>query len=121
MKLFIIGFLSGIISGMGIGGGTILIPSLIFFANLNQHQAQGINLIVFIPIAIVALITHFLKKNLCFKIAIPLIITGLIGAYIGSKIAITISSDTLRKIFGVFLLLMGLYEFFYNPERNKEG
>ncbi len=48
---------------MGIGGGTILIPSLVFFTELNQKQAQGINLIVFIPVAIIALIIHFKEKK----------------------------------------------------------
>ena len=56
-----IGFFSGIISGMGIGGGTILIPALLFLTEVNQQQAQGVNLIYFIPTAVVALITH--RKN----------------------------------------------------------
>jgi hypothetical protein len=119
MILFLIGLVSGIISGMGIGGGTILIPALIFFISISQHQAQGINLIVFIPISIVALITHFLNKNIELKLAIPIIISGLIGAVIGSKIAVNISSDLLRKIFAVFLLFMGLYEFFKKPTVKK--
>ena len=53
-----IGFFSGIISGMGIGGGTILIPALLFLTEVNQQQAQGVNLIYFIPTAVVALIAH---------------------------------------------------------------
>lgn len=112
MKLLFIGLLSGIISGMGIGGGTILIPALIIFSSLNQHQAQGINLTVFIPIAIVALITHYKKKNIDIKTSIPVIITGLIGAFIGSSIAINMTSSLLRKIFAVFLFIMGTYEIF---------
>ena len=56
-----IGFFSGIISGMGIGGGTILIPALLFLTEVNQQQAQGVNLIYFIPTAVMALITH--RKN----------------------------------------------------------
>jgi len=117
MKLFIIGFLSGIISGMGIGGGTILIPGLIIFSNLNQHQAQGINLAVFIPIAIVALITHYREKNIDIKTAIPIIFTGIIGAFIGSIIAIKMAPHFLRKIFAIFLLSMGVYEIFYKSKK----
>ena len=119
MILIIIGFLSGIISGMGIGGGTLLIPSLVLFTNLNQQQSQAINLVVFIPTAIVALIIHFKNKNISFKIAIPLILFGLIGSFIGSNLAVNISSLILRKAFGVFLFLMGLYELFY--KKNKEA
>ncbi|WIV10734.1 sulfite exporter TauE/SafE family protein [Proteiniborus sp. MB09-C3] len=112
MKLFLIGFLSGIISGMGIGGGTILIPGLIIFSNLNQHQAQGINLAVFIPIATVALITHSRKKNIDLSTAAPIIFTGLIGAFIGSSIAVKMTPSFLRKVFAAFLFIMGAYETF---------
>lgn len=112
MKLLLIGLISGIVSGMGIGGGTILIPALILFTTINQHQAQGINLIVFIPVAITALITHFHNKNIELKIAIPIIISGIIGSISGSLLALNIEAKTLQKIFGVFLLVMGFYQFF---------
>jgi len=117
MTLIIIGLISGIISGMGIGGGTILIPSIIIFTTLTQKQAQGINLIVFIPIAIVALFTHFKNKNIDFKIAVPLIIFGLIGAFLGSNIAVNISSNVLRLLFSVFLFSMGFYELFKKAKK----
>ncbi|NLW40621.1 MAG: sulfite exporter TauE/SafE family protein [Tissierellia bacterium] len=112
MKLFIIGILSGIISGMGIGGGAVLIPSLVFFAALKQHQAQGVNLIVFIPVAIVALIVHIRDKNVDFKYAKWIILGGVIGAILGSILAIRIESDSLRRYFGIFLLFIGIYELF---------
>ncbi|SDZ15712.1 hypothetical protein SAMN05660462_02039 [Proteiniborus ethanoligenes] len=118
MKLFFIGLLSGIISGMGIGGGTILIPGLIIFSKLSQHQAQGINLTVFLPIASVALITHYKRKNIDISTATPIIITGIIGAFIGSSIAIKISSFLLRNIFATFLFIMGACEIFWK-EKNK--
>ena len=108
----IAGFFSGIISGMGIGGGTILIPALTMFLNINQHIAQGVNLLYFIPTAIVALFIHKKNNSLEFKIAIPIILFGIIGASIGSFVAIKIKADILRRIFGVFLLLMGGYEIY---------
>lgn len=112
MKLFIIGLLSGIISGMGIGGGSILIPSLVLFTNLKQQQAQGINLIVFIPVSIVALIVHFREKNIEFKFSKWIIIGGVAGAILGSILAIKTNPDSLKKYFASFLLFIGLYEFF---------
>ncbi|EOD00696.1 sulfite exporter TauE/SafE family protein [Caldisalinibacter kiritimatiensis] len=115
MILFLIGILSGIIGGMGIGGGTILIPALIFFASLKQHQAQGINLITFIPMAIVALITHFANKNIEIRLSIIIICFGLVGAFIGSTIAVSTKPDILRKLFAIFLFLMGLYEIYKKP------
>lgn len=112
MKLFIIGFFSGIISGMGIGGGAILIPSLVFFSSLKQQEAQGINLIVFIPIALVALIVHSREKNIEFRHAKWIVLGGIGGAIIGSIIAIKTNPNSLRKYFGIFLLIIGIYEFF---------
>ncbi|NLN14950.1 MAG: sulfite exporter TauE/SafE family protein [Tissierellia bacterium] len=112
MKLILIGFLSGIISGMGIGGGTVLIPSLVFFSELSQIEAQGINLIVFIPISIVAIITHLKQGNLERKYIKPMVLGGIISALIGSFLAIKINEDRLRTYFGIFLLAIGIYEFF---------
>ena len=74
-----IGFFSGIISGMGIGGGTILIPALLFLTEVNQQQAQGVNLIYFIPTAVVALITHRKNGTLDLKTAKPLALLGTEG------------------------------------------
>ena len=110
MKLFLIGVISGIISGMGIGGGAILIPTLLFFTDLSQQEVQGINLIVFIPVAIAALIVHIKEKNVDFKLAFWIIISGIVGAILGSKIALKIDSNVLRKLFAIFLLFIGLYE-----------
>lgn len=79
-----IGFFSGIISGMGIGGGTILIPALLFLTEVNQQQAQGVNLIYFIPTAVMALITHRKNGTLDLKTAKPLALLGLAGAAAGA-------------------------------------
>lgn len=120
MLFSIIGFFSGIISGMGIGGGTILIPALILFSSLKQQQAQSVNLFTFIPIASVAVITHLKNKNIEKKVWIPLTLTGIIGAYFGAKLAVKLSSDLLKRIFGVFLFVMAIYQFFYKEKRPHE-
>lgn len=112
MKLIVIGFLSGIISGMGIGGGAILIPSLVLFMGVPQIEAQGINLVVFIPIGLVALLTHRKEGNIDHRYNKMIIIGGIVGGVIGSIIAFRIKQDNLRRYFGFFLLLIGIYEFF---------
>lgn len=108
--LFVIGLASGIISGMGIGGGTILIPALVLFLNPEQHIAQSVNLLFFIPTAVVALFIHIKNKRIDFKMAIPIIIFGFIGAYAGSRLAVSLPGNNLKKWFGIFLLAMGTYE-----------
>ncbi|NLL81579.1 MAG: sulfite exporter TauE/SafE family protein [Tissierellia bacterium] len=112
MKLILIGLFSGIISGMGIGGGVILIPSLVLLSNIEQIQAQGINLVVFIPSAVIALITHNKEGNLDSKHNKKIIIGGLTGAIIGSLLATQIEENNLRSYFGIFLLGVGIYELF---------
>jgi len=110
MLLIIIGFLSGVISGMGIGGGTILIPALVFFARASQHAAQSVNLAAFFPTAFIALWIHTKNKHVKYKIALLLFSAGAFGAFLGSLFAVSISSLALRKAFGIFLLFMGIYE-----------
>lgn len=106
------GFLSGIISGMGIGGGVILIPALILVADISQKTAQGINLVYFIPTAICALLIHLKKKNVEIKTALVIGLCGILGSIIGSWAASTIADGILRKIFGIFLGVIGIYEIF---------
>ena len=110
MVLFLIGLASGIVSGMGIGGGTVLIPALAIFLNSEQHAAQGANLVFFIPTAVIALVVHIRNRMVDIKTALPIIIAGLAGALAGSAFASVLSGMALRRWFGVFLLAMGLYE-----------
>lgn len=121
MWVALVGFCAGIISGMGIGGGTILIPALLFLTDITQQQAQGVNLIYFIPTAITALITHQKKGNLDRKTAKPLAVLGLAGAAAGAFLAVSLESELLRKIFGGFLFLMGLSEIFKKKKGEKNN
>ncbi len=106
------GLFSGIVSGMGIGGGTILIPALTMFLNINQHTAQGVNLLYFIPTAAAALYIHRKTDSLELKLSIPIILFGVLGAAIGSFVALKLNSDILRRLFGIFLFFMGAYEIY---------
>ena len=110
MKLILTGLLSGIISGMGVGGGVILIPSLVLFNGISRLEAQGINLIVFIPSAIIALLTHEKEGNLDGRYNKKIIVGGVVGAVIGAILATKIEEENLRTFFGIFLLGVGLYQ-----------
>ena len=120
MLLFFIGLISGIISGMGIGGGAILIPALVIFVNPDQHVVQSVNLIFFIPTAVIALIVHIRNKRIDFKVAVSIIIFGLLGAYVGSRLAISLPGPMLKKYFGFFLLILGIYEMLRRDKRNVQ-
>lgn len=113
------GFFSGVISGMGIGGGAILIPVLTMLLEISQQQAQCANLVYFIPTAIVALAVHIKNKSVDFKTAVPIACFGLIGAIAGAWIAVYTPADILRKIFAVFLFVVGINQFFGKKEKSK--
>ena len=121
----IIGFFSGIISGMGIGGGAILIPALVLLQNISQQTAQGINLVYFLPTAAASLIIHIKNKNVELKTAAVIGISGILGAVGGTLLAVQVSGGLLRKMFAVFLFLIGAYEVYkgirLKPKSKKTG
>lgn len=108
----LIGIVSGIISGTGMGGGTILIFLLVYVLGIEQHIAQAANLIFFIPTSIIAIIINLKNKNIALKSAILVSIFGILGAIIGANISIKIDVNVLRKCFGVFLLVIAIHEIY---------
>lgn len=104
----IAGFLAGLIGSMGFGGGGILIIFLVVFANVSQITAQGINLIFFIPCAIISVIIYAFKNQIKFKEIIPVILGGIAATLPASYILNLIDTTYLSKIFAVFLILMGV-------------
>ena len=114
------GLLSGIIGGMGMGGGAVLIIYLSLFTDTTQLKAQGINLLFFIPIGLTALIIYAFKKQIKWKTVLPLVAYGIIGTFIGIMLTKFIGDVWLSKVFGFFLVLMGLKEFFAKTVKTVE-
>ena len=112
MAEILIGIISGIVSGTGMGGGTILIFLLSFFMGIEQHIAQATNLIFFIPTSIVAIIVNLKNKNIDLKLAILISIFGILGAIIGANISINIDVKILKKCFGIFLAIIAINEIY---------
>lgn len=102
------GFLSGLIGAMGFGGGGVLIIYLAVFMNIPQLKAQGINLLFFIPCAVVATIIYTVKKQVNYKEILPVILGGVSGAIISSFLLNMINTQYLSKIFAVFLIVTGI-------------
>lgn len=108
----IAGLLSGVLGAMGFGGGGILILYLTLYRNLPQLNAQGINLIFFIPSALLALIFHTKNKLINWKTAVKYILYGLIGVAIGFTVMKFLNENIIRKIFSILLIFMGIRELF---------
>ena len=112
MKEILIGIFAGIFSGVGMGGGTILIFLLTMFAGLEQHIAQATNFIYFIPTAISAIIVNYRNKNIDTKLAMFMSGCGVIGAVIGAIISTNLDVQKLRKAFGIFLAIIAIHEIY---------
>lgn len=110
--LFLAGVSGGVVAGMGMGGGTLLIPILTLFLGVEQHLAQGVNLISFIPMAIITLIIHAKNKLVKFKQIWHLALISGLGAGIGAFFSSKIDSKILAKIFGGFLCLLAFFQLF---------
>jgi uncharacterized protein len=115
ITILIIGLAAGILSGLvGIGGGIILVPALVYFLSYTQHQAQGTSLgVLSFPVVIIAFLTYYkecrqMGTPIDFKIIGLLAIAFLLGGYFGSKLALKIDNDTLKKIFAVILFYTGI-------------
>lgn len=126
MTELIAGIIAGMFTGTGMGGGTILILLLSILANLDQHSSQAINLVFFIVTTISAIIFNIKGKLIDFKLGFQIIAYGIIGAAIGSKIAMNINSENLRKYFGFFLAIIAIYEIYslakeYIKDRNRDN
>ena len=120
------GFISGIVSGTGTGGGTILILCLSLFFGMNQKIAQATNLIFFIPTSIAAIWMNIKAKKVDLKISKAIILYGIIGAIIGAFIAQRVDITLLKKLFGIFLILIALHEIYvmvktYRNQKNKNN
>ena len=103
------GLAVGILSALfGVGGGLVMVPFLVLGLGRNQHLAQGTSLLVIVPTAIVGVIAHSRKGYVAFKHAAMLAVGGVGGAYAGALLALELEPETLQKIFGVFLAVMGL-------------
>ncbi len=109
--------ISGIIGGMGMGGGGVLIIYLSLFTDTQQSTAQGINLLFFLPTAIMSLIYYSRKKLIEWKLALPFAAMGTAGTLLGCFLCGRFDSGVLSKLFGVLLLVMGVSGLF---GKNKE-
>ena len=113
--LLLIGLAAGVLSGLvGVGGGIILVPALVYFLNYNQHQAQGTSLgVLTFPVTILAFLAYYrdcLNTGAPIELKVILIIAGgfIVGGLLGSTIAVKIDQQTLKKIFALILFYTGI-------------
>ncbi len=106
------GFIAGIFGGLGMGGGTLLIPLLTIFLGLDQKMCQGINLLSFLIMAIFSLIIHYRNGFVKTRGIIYIILSGIVFSVLGSVLVTILPSKILRICFGFFLCILAIIEFF---------
>ncbi len=120
MKLaiaMVVGLLTGILSGFGIGGGSLLILYLTAFAGVDQYTAGGINLLYFLCCAPAALVSHFRHKRVELKAVLWCSLAGIVTSLVAAWVASVMNTDLLRRLFGLLLLYIGVRELFCKKEK----
>ncbi len=113
------GLVCGVISGFGIGGGSILMVWLTAVLSVQQRTAQGVNLLYFLPTAGAALILHAKNRQVEWRVVLPAALAGCAAAGLLSFLAVRMEAKLLRKIFGGFLIIIGLSELFKKTKNKR--
>ena len=115
----IVGSVLGFLTGMGVGGGSLLILWLTLALGFDPAAARGINLLFFLPAAAISCALRRRQGDLNLRLCLPAMISGCAAAVLGSLIAASVDTSVLRKPFGILLLMTGLRELFYRPHRRR--
>jgi len=109
LGLIIIGLSAGILSGLlGVGGAIIMIPALVFFYGMTQHQAQGTSLaILLFPVGFLAFWNYYKQGYVNFRVALIIMIAFFVGGYLGSIGAVHIPARVLKILFGLLIIVLG--------------
>ena len=116
-----VGAATGVLSGFGVGGGTLLLVYMTAFAGLDQHLAQGINLLYFLPAGLMALPAHVKNGYIETPVLLPAIGAGLACAALAAWLATSLDVELLRKCFGGFLIVVGVMELFGGRHKKPGG
>lgn len=104
-KLISIGLLTGLINGLfGSGGGTIVVPALVFLLGVNDYKAHATAISIILPLSVISTIIYFTNNSIPLKVAFPVTIGGLLGSYIGASTLNKIPVNVLRKVFGSVII-----------------
>lgn len=103
--LIVIGLASGMLSGLvGVGGGIIIVPALVFFLGFSQHQAQGTSLgLLLLPVGILAVMNYYNKGYIDIKVVLIMSIAFVAGGWAGSKLSLALPEITIKRIFAIVL------------------
>ena len=104
----LIGLAGGVSSGLfGVGGGIVMVPAMVYLLNMNIKTAIGTSLIVIIPTALTGAVKHYQLGNIDWRMAASLVPLAILGGFLGAALTKSLPADTLKKLFGGFMILAG--------------
>jgi uncharacterized protein len=117
--LLLIGLAAGVLGGLvGVGGGIIIVPALIFFLGFSQFQAQGTSLaLIMFPVGILGVIQYYRQGYVDFNVVLIIAAGFIVGSFLGSKISLSLPQETVKKAFAILMLLIGVKMLFFDKPR----
>ncbi len=121
--IILVGVAAGILSGLvGVGGGIIIVPSLVYFIGFSQKTAQGTSLaLIMLPVGIFGVMQYYKQGHVDYRIVGLLAIGFLAGSFFGSKLALSISQETLKKVFAVLMIIIAIKMLFLDKPKKTEA
>jgi uncharacterized protein len=122
LMVILVGIAAGIMGGLvGVGGGIIIVPALVYLLGFSQKTAQGTSLgLIMLPVGILGVLQYYKQGHVDFKVVGLLAIGFLIGSYFGSKVALRLPQDAVKKIFAVFMIIMAIKMLFLDKPKTEK-
>lgn len=120
--IILVGVAAGVLGGLvGVGGGIIIVPSLVYFIGFSQKTAQGTSLgLIMLPVGILGVLMYYKQGHVDFRVVGILAVGFLLGSYLGSKIALSLPQDTVKKVFAILMVIIAVKMLFFDKSK-KEG
>jgi len=121
--LLLVGLAAGMLGGMvGIGGGIIIVPALVYFIGMSQMNAQGTSLaLIMFPVGILGVLEYHKQGYVDFKIVLIIAIGFILGSFFGSKISLSLSQETVKKFFAVLMIIIAIKMLFLDKKKESEN
>ena len=121
--IILVGVAAGILGGLvGVGGGIIIVPSLIYFIGFSQKTAQGTSLgLIMLPVGILGVLQYYKQGHVDFRVVVMLAVGFLAGSYFGSKVALSLPQETVKKIFAILLIVIAVKMLFFDKSKKEGG
>lgn len=121
--IIVVGIAAGILGGLvGVGGGLIIVPSLVYFIGFSQKTAQGTSLgLIMLPVGILGVLQYYKQGHVDFRVVGMLAVGFLLGSFFGSKVALSLSQETVKKIFACLMILIAIKMLFFDKAKKTNN